>query len=186
MSERIDDPTFKAYDQAIKEVYDKDTFSFGGYAYEKSGGSTFLKTDQVPGGSVEVHPNAAAGIDAKRLQQEVDKQKVQIEPDTRQKYRMASEEEIKQALDSPALPIMNAIGGAVVLGGLGAAAGAITGTGAAVGGVNGLITGAGGALYSGTPDYMKDHLENVMRTRPTVPLFENMTPEEIGSHYGHM
>ena len=99
MSERIDDPTFKANDYAINKVYGQDEFSFGGHIYEKSGGSTFLKHDEIPGGAVEVHPNAAAEIDAKRLQQEVDKQKVQVEPDTRQKYRMATEEEIKKSLD---------------------------------------------------------------------------------------
>ncbi|MFP5220978.1 MAG: hypothetical protein ACLGSA_01675 [Acidobacteriota bacterium] len=67
MSERIDDPTFKANDYAINKVYGQDEFSFGGHIYEKSGGSTFLQTDQVPSGAVEVHPNAAAELDAKRL-----------------------------------------------------------------------------------------------------------------------
>jgi len=67
MSERIDDPTFKANDYAINKVYGQDEFSFGGHIYEKSGGSTFLKHDEIPGGAVEVHPNAAAEIDAKRL-----------------------------------------------------------------------------------------------------------------------
>lgn len=52
---------------AINKVYGQDEFSFGGHIYEKSGGSTFLKHDEIPGGAVEVHPNAAAEIDAKRL-----------------------------------------------------------------------------------------------------------------------
>ena len=82
MSERIDDPTFKANDYAINKVYGQDEFSFGGHIYEKSGGSTFLKHDEIPGGAVEVHPNAAAEIDAKRLQQEVDKQKGMTQPGT--------------------------------------------------------------------------------------------------------
>lgn len=171
MSERIDDPTFKANDYAINKVYGQDEFSFGGHIYEKSGGSTFLKHDEIPGGTVEVHPNAAAEIDAKRLQQEVDKQIVQVEPDTRQKYRMATEEEIKESLDSPALPALNAIQGAI----FGAPAGP-----------RGMILGATQALVAGTPGYWEKGMENLMRTRPTVPIFENMTPEEIGSHYGHM
>jgi len=61
MSERTDDPTFKANDPAINEVYGKDTFSFGGHIYETTGGSTFLHGGESNGRSSTEPASAQQG-----------------------------------------------------------------------------------------------------------------------------
>jgi len=68
MGERVSDPTYKKYDSAIKTVADKDEFSYGGNSYYKQDGKTYLRHDDLPGGSVEVHPDIAAKIEAAKIE----------------------------------------------------------------------------------------------------------------------
>ncbi|WP_243358248.1 hypothetical protein [Fundidesulfovibrio terrae] len=97
--------------------------------------------------------------------------------DTRPKMRMATEEEIQQRLHSNTLPTRNA----ALQGGVGFMAGLVGGPAAALAGGLGAATNA---LISGTPSWMKDSYEHELRTEPSVPIFENMTPDEIGTYYG--
>jgi len=166
MPERIDDPSFKLNDEAINKVYGQDDFSFAGHIYHKSGGDTFREYGEIPGATVRLAPDEAARLNAQRIQNEAGSSSPQIVPDTRPKYRKPTEDELKDALDSPVLPGVNILGNAII--------------GGTIGGLPGAGAGAAGAIWNGTPGWMRENVERNLK----IPIIENMTPDEIGEHFG--
>jgi len=68
MGERASDPAFNRYDSALRSLEGRNEFSHEGQSYFKSGGNTYLRHDDLSGGMAQLHPDAAARLDAARIE----------------------------------------------------------------------------------------------------------------------